>query len=617
MVRRQKNTSSFHGIRLNMIIFGAVFFAGAIVFRLFTLQVFQHDYYVALAQNQHYFVEHLLPKRGEIFFQEYGTDNLFPAATNQKLHFLYSVPRDVPDDEYLLNQMIDILQTENDVLDRYQLFEQEKEELDAAALVLQEEELERRREKERGVILQRLSKKNDLYEPIKRQVTDAQREKIEALDIPGLHFVPEDFRFYPEAQLASHVLGFVGFRDDVRVGQYGIEGYYNEQLEGRGGRVEAEKDTAGRFITTGSRTVEKSRDGASLILTIDRVVQHQVEKRLRQAVEDFEADSGTIIIMDPRTGEIISLANYPSFDPNRYSKVESVGMYSNRAIRDVYEPGSIFKPINMASAIDAGLINPDTVYNDEGSKKIDVFTIRNSDRKAHGRTTMTEVLESSLNLGMIFVMEHLGRDRAYDYLQQFGFDELTGIDLDTESENRLQSVQKINEVELATIGFGQGIAMTPLQFLSAFSVIANDGKLVKPHVVDAFVTPDGERVDIAPQEVRQVISSKAASQVGAMLVSVVERGSGRRTKIDGYRIAAKTGTAQVPSADRKGYDPNKKIVSFAGFAPFEDPAFSILVKLDNPKTAGGGEIWAENTAGFVFRDLTEFLLRYYQIPPSH
>lgn len=606
-------------LRLNIVLFGAIFFAMIIGYRLFSVQIMKHDYYIALATEQHQMVQQLLPKRGELFFQEYGNDDVYPAAINQKLHFLYAVPKSVKDDKKVADQLITIFYMEEYLppLER-KLNQDEKDDPKVKERRLEEEKKKREEQKKQELekIKTKLSNKTDLYEPIRHKLNDNQKALIDELHIAGLYFAPEDFRFYPEGQLAAHVLGFVGFDENTRVGRYGVEGYYNEQLEGREGLLKAEKDTEGRWISIGNRTLDKPDDGDNLVLTVDRVVQYQVEKRLKDAVEKFKADSGSVIVMNPKTGAIIAIANEPSFNPNTYSEVDDISVYGNQAIRELYEPGSVFKPINMAAALDAGLVNPDTTYEDTGSVKIDTYTIQNADKKAYGEQTMTQVLEKSLNLGMIFVMNKLGIDKVHEYLVKFGLNDMTGIDLDTEGESNLKDADKTKEIDLATMGFGQGIAVTPLQLISAFSVLANDGKLMKPYIIDKVISPSGDEKITEPEVVREVISPRTAQKISAMLVSVVDKGFGAPAKVKGYRIAGKTGTAQVPNKNKKGYDPNQKIASFAGFAPFEDPQFAVLIKLDNPKAAAGAEIWAATTAAPVFKDIASFLLTYYQIPPN-
>lgn len=569
--------------RLTIVLWGGIFFALMIIGRLGIVQVMKHGYYVALAQDQHEVVQNLTARRGEIYFQEYGSNDLFPAAVNQRLYLLYAVPKQVTEDERVIKQLSEILKITDDA---------EKEKFRA-----------------------KLAKKNDVYEPLLKKITDEQKQEIDKLHIIGLYFSEEDGRLYPEGSLAAQVVGFVGSDEKGdRIGRYGIEGYYNDKLEGKDGLLKAETDTAGRWISVANREVKKANDGENLVLTIDRVVQYKAEERLKKAITDYEADRGTVIVMNPKTGAIIAMATAPTFDPNNYSKVENYSVYSNLAINGTYEPGSVFKPFNMAAAIDSEVVSPETTYEDTGLVKVGKFTINNALRKAYGIQTMTQALEKSLNVGMVFVMNKLGLDRAYDYVTKFGFRTLTGIDLEQESEGKIRDKEKMKPIDLATMGFGQGIDVTPIQVLSAFSSIANDGKVMKPYVVDRTIQPDGQVKKTESELVQQAISPRTASKISAMLVSVVEKGN--NAKIKGYRVGGKTGTAQVANKGKVGYDPNQRIASFVGFAPLEDPKFTILVRLDNPKKAGGAEVWGETTAAPVFHDIAKFLLTYYQVPPS-
>ncbi len=584
MTRAQaKKTDARQSNRLTIFLVGGIFFASAIVGRLGIVQVMKHGYYVALAEDQHELVQKLHAKRGEIYFQEHGTDELFPAAVNQKLYQLTAVPKFVKNDSQVVSVLTAVFQISD------------PQELD--------------------LLRAKLANKQDSYEVLKRKVTDDQKAAIDKMHIAGLNFSEEDGRLYPEGALAAQVIGFLGSDEKGdRMGRYGIEGYYNEQLEGHDGVSRAETDTAGRWISVTNRDVEAPHDGDNLVLTIDRVVQYKAQERLAQAVKEYDADRGSVIVMDPHTGAVIAMATVPTFDPNNYSKVDSYSVYSNLAINGVYEPGSIFKPLNMAAGIDAGVVEPDTTYEDKGSVTIGKYTIRNALRKSYGVQTMTQVLEKSLNTGMVLTMEKMGLDTAYDYLTRFGFRALTGIDLDQEAGSNIRDKEKVKDIDLATMGFGQGIGVTPIQMITAFSAIVNDGKIMKPYVVDREIAADGTEKRTKPEVVTQAITPRTAAKVAAMLVSVVEHG--HNSAIAGYRVGGKTGTAQVPNKSGGGYDENQRIASFMGFAPLDNPRFTMLVRLDNPRKSVGSEVWGETTAAPIFHDLGKFLLTYYQISPT-
>lgn len=561
--------------RVSFLIALMVVFSVLIVIRLFDVQILKTNYYSALASGQHQIYEDLVPHRGMIYVEDRATQELFPLSVNKKMFLIYAVPKQIEDAKKASEEL-------------YGLLEIEKEDL-----------------------YLKLSKENDLYEPLKGKISEERKNEILDKKIKGIQAQPEEVRFYPENQFASHLLGFFGFDGDAKVGRYGVEGYYQEKLSGEKGFLAAEKDALGRFVVGGEKLFREAKDGSDVVLTIDRVIQYKVEKILKESVEKFKAEKGTVLIMNPQNGEIIAMANFPDFNPNEYSKVEDVNVFSNDAIYELYEPGSSFKPIIMASAINIGLVSPSTEYEDTGSVKVDEYTIKNSDLMAHGRVTMTQVLEKSSNLGMVYVSGMMGKQRMYQYLERFGFLELSGIDLDFEGATRIQEPKYWSEMDRASIAFGQGIAITPLRLVNGTAAIANGGSLVKPHVVKKIINSDGSEENVDDKFKKEVISRSTADTVSAMMVSVVEHGYGKRAKVEGYRIAGKTGTAQVANKNGKGYDPNQKITTFVGFAPTENPQFVMLVKFNNPE----GDVWGEDTAAPVFKIIAEELFKYYQIPP--
>ncbi len=366
-------------------------------------------------------------------------------------------------------------------------------------------------------------------------------------------------------------------------------------------------------MTTGERQIVPARNGDSFILTIDHIVQYETEKILKSAVEKFDASGGSIIIMEPDTGKILSLANYPSFDPNNYAKAEDINAYRNPAVSDPYECGSVFKGITLAAGLDSGKITPATAFTDTGSVKEAGYTIKNSDLKANGLQTMTQVLEKSLNTGAVFVEKLLGNKNFADYVRRFGFGEKTGIDFPGENRGDIKNLDNSRiDIQFFTASFGQGITVTPIQLLSAYSALANGGVLMKPQIVEKILHSNGSTEEIQPQEIRRVISEKASLEIARMLRSVVVEGHGKNADVPGYLVAGKTGTAQVASGEKKGYEEGKSVGSFAGFAPVDNPRFAILVKIDDPKTVE----WAESSAAPTFGELMKFLLEYYNIEPT-
>jgi len=549
-----------------------------LVFRLFSLQILRHDFYKELAVNQYQTHKILFPERGEIFIKDrfYGNDpssHLFPLAVNREWTMVYAVPKEIEDKKEVVKLL-------------------------APLLAMEEEELRRK-----------INKKNDPYEPLKHKLSPEIAEKIEKLDIKGIRLIPEDWRYYPANNLASHVLGFVGFSGTEKRGQYGIEGYYNKQLSGEYGFLQGEKDTRGRLLAIAKNYSQPAQDGVDLILTLDPNIQFFVEQRLKEAIERLDAESGTIIVINPKTGAVKALANQPVFNPNNYSEVEDINVFLNPAIHSLFEPGSIFKPITMAIALHKKLLTPLTTYEDKGFVKIGGYTINNSDLKSHGIQTMTQVLEKSLNTGAVFVQQLIDKTTFKKYLEKFGFSKKTGIDLEGEVKGNLSNLNTNRDIEYATASFGQGIAVTPIELVVALSAIANEGQIMRPYLVEKFIYDDGKEQKVEPKKVGQAISPEAAETLTKMLVSVVENGYGKKAGVPGYFIAGKTGTAQVPEG---GVYSDKTIHSFGGFFPAFDPQFFVLVKIDNPQ----GIRFAADSVAPVFREIAEYILTYYEIPPT-
>lgn len=432
-------------------------------------------------------------------------------------------------------------------------------------------------------------KKETLYSPIKNKLSEEEIEAIKNLNLPGIYLTEERGRYYPQETLASQVVGFLGADN---IGQYGLEEYYDQILRG------------------------KNR-GPDLILTLDYNVQFQAERLLERAKENLGIEGGQIIVIDPSSGKIIALAHFPSYNPNHYQEYATkndLEVFRNKAIRDFFEPGSVFKPITMAAALNEELITPTTKYVDEGYVKIGGYTIYNYDNRRWGEQTMIGVLEKSINTGAVFVQKLLANNLFLDYIKRFGIFEKTGIDL-PESVSENKEFKQGREINFATASFGQGIEMTPIQLVRAYSVIANGGRLIRPHLVEKIIENGQIIKEIQPESSEQIISQKTASQLTAMLVSVVENGFAKRTKIPGYYIAGKTGTAQIAFSalgiEKPGYS-EKTIQTFVGFFPAFSPQFLILVKLDNPKTRT-----AEYSAVPIFKELAEYIIHQYQIPPDY
>ncbi len=441
---------------------------------------------------------------------------------------------------------------------------------------------------------------------LKRRLPEPVARAVEALAITGLGFEPEPKRLYPNDALAAHVLGFV---NDDGVGQYGVEGAYDEVLRGAPGSLVVERDPKDRELALGLRTAVPPKNGADLVLTIDLVVQTAAESALRRAIEREKATSGSIIVLDPRDGAILALASAPTFDPARVASADPEAL-RDRAVSWTYEPGSTMKAVTIAAGIDAHVVTPTTTYDDKGYAIIGGRRLNNAQGKVYGTTTVTQILERSANAGAVFVASKLGQDPLYRYLRAFGFGTPTGIDLAAEASGAVRPLAQWYPVDVGTIAFGQGIAVTPLQLAMAYSAIANGGTLYRPYVVAATRDADGEH-RTAPVAVRSPITPDTADTLRTMLVSTVDRGIAHGATVPGYSVAGKTGTAQIPSDDGRYLD-DAYISSFAGFAPASDPRFVVVIVLERPQTKLLGTI----TAMDAFHDLAIDVLRNARVQPD-
>lgn len=595
-----------------------IIFSIIIIFKLFDLQILKGGFYTALASGQHELYQKLFPERGSIYVMEKEGDKktLFPLVTNQELEMLYIVPKEIENAAEVAEKIIEILGLPSEI--KIEDFEQQlfADISPDLAPKLAEEIKNNRRQKwleeqikaEIEKLIEVFSDRESLYKPIRHRLSQEQVNKIKALNLKGIYFKKETWRFYPESGIGGHIFGFWGFEGDNRVGRYGLEGYFNDTLAGKFGEFRFERDPWGNIIAVGKSSIKEKLDGSDLVLTIDRAIQYKACQSLYQAVEYFKAQGGAIIVMEPKTGAILAMCGAPDYNPDKYGEVDDIAVFNNPAIFQAYEPGSVFKPITMASALDTEKIQPETTYEDTGQVVIGKDVIKNFNEKIYGQQSMVQVLENSINTGAIYAMRQAGRKIFTQYVRDFGFGELTGIELEQEVSGNISNLDKRGEVYPATASFGQGITVTPLQILAAFSAIANGGKLMKPYLVSQIISPAGEVKNFYPQEVRQVISSKTALMLSGMLVSVVESGHAKQAAVPGYRVAGKTGTAQVAKKNGVGYS-NEVIVSFAGFAPFSNPRLAMIVVVDRPQ-------WGKEAAVIsapVFSDIAKFILQYYNV----
>ncbi len=543
--------------------------------RLFYLQVINGQQARDRADSQHSIYKKLFPSRGEIKIVDKVSSATVPIATNLKSYLVYAVPGDILNPDLTAASLASVLGLE------------------------------------RKDIYSKITQAGKKYVPLKKNLTDSEQQKIKDLKLSGVYFDSEDTRFYPENKLLSQVLGFVGYKNDRKAGLYGLERYFDKDLAGTPGELVAEGDTSGTVIFGANRKERPAVDGVNLILTIDKTIQFQAESIIKDAVIKNGADGGTVIVAEPSSGRILAMANYPDYNLNEYNKVSYPAVFNNLATTGVFEPGSTFKAITMAAAVNEGKVTPETTYVDRGSVIIDGYTIKNSDAKAHGLQTMTQVLDESLNTGAIFAKEQIGNDKFFEYVKNFGFGQATGVEL-PEGRGNLDNLKARVAVNFHTASFGQGLTVTPIQLIEAYSALANQGKMMKPFIIQSKILPTGAVENTQVMEAGQPISEKTANVISAMLVSVVENGHGKRAGVPGYYIAGKTGTAQVPKKDGRGYEENNNIGSFIGYGPVEDPKFVMLVRIDHPRDVQ----FAESTAAPAWGKIAQFILNYMQVPPT-
>ncbi|MBU2055123.1 MAG: PASTA domain-containing protein [Proteobacteria bacterium] len=442
-----------------------------------------------------------------------------------------------------------------------------------------------------------------------RKIAPEQARLVQELGIDGIFLVKEPKRFYPSGELAGHLIGFVGLD---ATGLEGLELCYDGYLKGESEKLIWTRDAKGKKLYPRVEIPQKARkENYNLVLTIDSRIQHLVESRMKEAVKAKGAKGGFAIVMDPRTGEILALANQMGFDPNRFSEVNPA-TGKNKAITDVFDPGSTFKPFLVAAALEEGVVKEtDTFYCEDGRYAVADRVIHEANRKRHGVLSVRDILKYSSNIGSVKIGEKIGKEKFYQYIRKFGFGEKTGIDLPGEVSGLLRPVEKWRRVDAATIAFGQGISVTAIQLITALSAVANQGVMMKPFVVRALMDRKGNLVQTYhPTVVRRVISPKTAGRLTAMLTDVVgtEDGTGKQARIVNVAVAGKTGTSQKFDFARRAYSSERVKTSFMGFFPAEEPQIAMLVILDEPQR----DKWGGVAAAPVFRNIGEQILTRFK-----
>lgn len=455
---------------------------------------------------------------------------------------------------------------------------------------------------------------NKMSDPTKKwvalqyRVTTEQKNQIQALNLHGIGFDTEQARSYPEASMAAQLLGFVGKNEHGKdVGYFGIEGKLDLELRGKEGKVIREQDAHGAPIILGNSEIVAMQPGRDITLTIRRDLQFMLEDKLKKGIEKYGAVSGEAVIMDPRTGNILAMASFPNYAPEEFYNYPAE-YYKNPLAAEGYEPGSTFKVLTVAAGIDAKKISPETTCTRCGSaRKIGGFTIKTWNDQYTPNISMTEALAKSDNTAMIFIAEELGKDVFVEYLKRFKIGEKSGVELQEDASTPFR--QNWKPIDLATSSFGQGIATTGLQMMRAVGTIANEGKMMRPKIVQS-VKVNGDQVEIEPEIVAEPISATTAKTVTDMMVAAAHTGEAKWAVLKDYSIAGKTGTAQIPVAGH--YDEEKTIASFIGFAPAYNPEFVMLVKLREPQSSQ----WASETAAPLWYDIAKDLFIRLNIAPD-
>ncbi|MBP6884141.1 MAG: penicillin-binding protein 2 [Candidatus Pacebacteria bacterium] len=561
--------------RIKVLSIGILLFGLVLITRLFFVQVIHNGSYTERADQQYATPSSNIFERGTIYFST--KDAELVSAGVQVTGFKLAInPTQITDGEAIYKTL-----SEKVVIDREEF-------------------------------MSKVAKTKDPYEEVAHHLSEEEANAISAMKIPGVSIFKEKWRFYPGNNLAAHVLGFLGYKGDELAGRYGVEREYESVLS-RGADNPYVNFFAEVFSNIRSSLDSSDEKKGSVVTTIEPSVQDFLQKKLQEVKTKYQPNSVGGIIMNPVDGSIYAMGVNPDFNPNDFSKVKDTAIFSNPLVEGVLEFGSVVKPLVMAGAIDAGVLNANTTYTDKGSVVVEKHEIFNFDKKARGAgTTMQEVLNQSLNTGMVFVEQRLGRKNLRDYLLSYGIKDKTGIDLPNETSGLVSNLYTPREIEYANASFGQGIALTPVEMVRALASLSNGGNLVVPHVVKAIKYEKNGAKEITYPTTRAKISPETAEEITRMMVGVMDAYGDGKTKLPHYSIAAKTGTAQVANHVTGGYYDDRNTHSFVGFFPAYDPKFIVFLYAVNPV----GSQYASITWTTPFLDITKFLLNYYEVPPD-
>jgi cell division protein FtsI (penicillin-binding protein 3) len=559
---------TLRGVRSRTLVLAALFLSGfaGLTGRLAYLQIVRHGELALAAERQYSKTIVIRPKRGPIIDRHGAT-----LADSSAAESLFAQPRRITDPAGVARRL-------------------------APVLGESPEDLVRRLRSDRAFVW------------LRRRLPPRVAQSLRVLGEPGLGFVSETMRLYPNRELAAHMLGFEGVDG---VGLEGLERVWDAHLAGTPGKALVERDALGRDVSATPVTVRQATPGGGLSLTIDTTIQYVAEREIDLAYRRTQAKAAMAIVMDPRTGDVLAMAIRPTFNPNNFAMATG-NEWRNRAITDPFEPGSTFKVILAAAALEEGVVRPsDRIYAGNGMITVADRTIR--DWKKYGWLTFGEVLQHSSNVGAIKVGLALGRDRYYRYITDFGFGSATGVGLPGESRGVVRDPRRWSGLSLATLSIGQEISVTAMQLVAAFGAVANGGRLMQPRLVRAVLDADGRETRVfEPSIVRQVISPETARTLTQLLSRVVEDGTGHAAAIPGYAVGGKTGTAQKLDPTMRRYSHAPGVLSFIGMAPVDDPRFVMLVLLDEPKN----EHWGSEAASPIFAAIGGEVLRYLGVPPQ-
>lgn len=550
-------------------------FLVAVVFlvRLFSLQVINKNFYTEKADRQYITPSGNVFNRGDIFFSK--KDGTLVSAASVTTGFKLAInPKKIEDENALYDKLAPYLKMSKESF------------------------------------ISKAQRKDDPYEEVATGLTKEQVAEIEALKINGLSIYKQNWRSYPSGHLAAHAIGFLAYKGDDLVGQYGLERYYNDVLSKP--KNEAYVNFFAEVFSNIKETFSDTAKG-DIITTIEPVVEHALQKELEGVMENWSADEAGGIIINPTNGEIYALTGLPDFDLNNFKEVKNISVYRNPLVENVFEFGSVIKPLVMASAIDAGVVTPKTEYYDAGSVVVDKKVINNFDKKGRGKVTMQDVLNQSLNTGMVFAEQRLGHEKFRNYMKSYGIGEKTGIDLPNETSGLIRNLESPRNIEYANVSFGQGIALTPVEAVRAFSILANGGNMITPHFVREIKYENGlsKKIDY-PYTKSNILGREATDTITEMLIKVYESYDSGKHKNPNYSIATKTGTGQVAKETGGGYYEDKHMHSFFGYFPARDPQFLVFLYVKNPK----GIKYASQTLILPFNSLAKFLINYYNLPPD-